>query len=63
MDHIEEMQKKMNMMQEQMRRNMELMVKSKNLKQPSFIHDDEPSILIVEVIPAFALTLASDELC
>jgi hypothetical protein len=44
MDHIEEMQKKMNMMQEQMRRNMELMVKSKNSTQASFINSDEPSI-------------------
>lgn len=44
MDHIEEMQKKMSMMQEQMRRNMELMVKSKNLNQGGFHDDDGPNI-------------------
>jgi len=49
MDHIEQMQKKMTMMQEQMRRNMELMVKSKNLTQASFINHDEPTMSYADI--------------
>lgn len=49
MDHIEEMQKKMTMMQEQMKRNMELMVKSKNLNT-IIVNAEESCILLIKII-------------
>jgi len=49
MDHIEEMQKKMNMMQEQMRRNMELMLKSRSNVGASFLHNNKPSMSYAEI--------------
>ncbi len=44
MDHIEEMQKKMTMMQEQMRRNMEMMMKSKMVNESANVDSNSPNI-------------------
>lgn len=49
MEHIEEMQKKMNMMQMTMRRNMELMLKSRSNVGVSFLTNSAPGMSYAEI--------------